>query len=260
MFLVGWGLLYAPLVVPVAKKRDQGERPMSPWLRLYFEVAGAVTISIAAWLMTHFVDKRPFVTLGFAPDRFLRDTLLGLGMGTGMLLLAVATVRLVGCVRRCASSQVIGSALATIGVAMAANTLTQEILVRGYIQQTIQAQSNPMVAVLLSAIIFALLHAGAIQDAPLPAFNLLVTGVLLGMAYAVTGNLWLPIAVHFSWNFLLGPVLGLTVSGQALDGGWQLLALEGPAPLTGGAFGLEGGLEATGATLLGILLLTSLIK
>jgi len=65
----------------------------------------------------------------------------------------------------------------------------------------------------------------------------------------VAGNLWFPIAIHFAWNFLLGPVLGLTVSGSGHLGlGWKMVVVDGPALFTGGAFGLEGGLVVTMTT------------
>ena len=49
------------------------------------------------------------------------------------------------------------------------------------------------------------------------------------LAYTTMGNLWLPIALDFGWNYLQGPILGLTVSGQSLDSGWQLVKLQGPS-------------------------------
>jgi membrane protease YdiL (CAAX protease family) len=89
---------------------------------------------------------------------------------------------------------------------------------------------------------------------------LFAAGILLGVAYAVTHNLWLPIALHFGWNFLQGPVLGLTVSGQSVDSGWRVFRLAGPDLFTGGAFGLEGGLVATATTVLGIMTLLLLLR
>lgn len=86
----------------------------------------------------------------------------------------------------------------------------------------------------------------------MPAVNLFAAGVLLGLAYTMTRNLWLPIALRFSWDFLQGPVLGIAVSGQALDGGWRVLDPKGPTILTGGSLGLEGGLAATLATISGM--------
>ena len=114
-------------------------------------------------------------------------------------------------------------------------------------------------AILSSAVLFSAFHAGAFQGAwLLPALNLFIAGVVFGTAYCLSGNLWLPIAIHFTWNLLLGPVLGLTVSGQDdLNGGWQVFAVHGPQLFTGGPFGIEGGLVVTltSASIIGLMLL-----
>src|SRR3989338_8412707 len=79
--------------------------------------------------------------------------------------------------------------------------------------------------------------------------NVFCAGCLFCMSYRFAGNLWFPIAIHFVWNFLLGSVLGLVVSGQShLGKGSRILNLDGPALFTGGAFGLEGGLIVTFTT------------
>jgi hypothetical protein len=57
--------------------------------------------------------------------------------------------------------------------------------------------------------------------------------------------------MHAAWNFLLGPALGLTVSGtDELATGWRAFALDGPAWATGGDFGLEGSVLVTVTTTL----------
>lgn len=57
-------------------------------------------------------------------------------------------------------------------------------------------------------------------------------------------------------GFLLGPVLGLTVSGTGEASlAWTVVAIEGPPLFAGGAFGLEGGLTVTFTTGLLIVLL-----
>lgn len=52
-----------------------------------------------------------------------------------------------------------------------------------------------------------------------------------------------PVAPHrhsLRWNVIIGPVLGLTVSGsQALHAGASVVMLEGSELLTGGSFGIE---------------------
>jgi hypothetical protein len=108
----------------------------------------------------------------------------------------------------------------------------------------------------ISSLLFTGLHAGAlVEGGVLAGFNLFAAGLLLGVAFTTTRNLWLPIGLHFSWNLLQGPVLGVAVSGQALDGGWRLVRLDGPSVFTGGAFGLEGGLLGTTATVSGLVAL-----
>jgi uncharacterized protein len=252
VFLILWGMLYAPLFVPVVNRLGRTEIVSSSLARLYFEITGAITILLAAWVMTRFIDKRSFVSLGFTPDNIMRDVVVGLGIGLGMMAVSVVVLWYLGWAVPQALMAFSWFALFLTGTAMLANTVTQEVLVRGYIQQQIQSQFGSVLAVILSAVVFTLLHTGAIKGAVVPTVNLFAAGILLGIAYAVTRNLWLPIALHFGWNFLQGPVLGLTVSGQAIDSGWRVFRLEGPPIFTGGAFGLEGGLVATATTVLGI--------
>jgi hypothetical protein len=102
------------------------------------------------------------------------------------------------------------------------------------------------VAVLGTSVLFSAAHFGAFGGALMPAINVLVCGVLLGVARLRSGGLWLPIAMHTAWNFLLGPGLGLTVSGEeTIAAGSKLLFLKGPEILTGGRFGLEAGIGVT---------------
>lgn len=250
VFLTLWGVLYAPLLVPVANRL--GQNVSSPLARLYFEITGAITILLAASVMTRFIDKRSFVSLGFMPENIVRDVVVGLAIGLGMMAVSLVVLWYFGWAVPQAVVVFSWFALFLTGAAILANTVTQEVLVRGYIQQGIQAQFGSVLAVILSAIVFTLLHIGAIKSAVVPTVNLFAAGILLGIAYAVSKNLWLPIALHFGWNFLQGPVLGLTLSGQSVDSGWRVFRLEGPPIFTGGAFGLEGGLVATATTVLGI--------
>jgi hypothetical protein len=68
--------------------------------------------------------------------------------------------------------------------------------------------------------------------------------VLLGAAYAATGRLWLPIGLHFGWNFAEGPIFGAAVSGTGIGSGLIEGKFEGPNILTGGQFGPEASVVA----------------
>jgi membrane protease YdiL (CAAX protease family) len=251
LFLVGWGALTAAVVVPVLKKYAQDGMPLPLWVRLYVETFSALTILIAAWLMVRFADRRSFVSLGFGRENAVRDSVIGLLVGLGMMAGCAAILYLAGWASWSTTGSFAASALAVATLAMLLNTVTQEVLVRGYVQQTIQSRFGALAGVIVSSLFFLALHLGVIRGQLLPAASLFAAGLLLATCYAVTGKLWLPIALHFGWNVLQGPVLGQAVSGQALDAGNQLLKIAGPELMTGGKFGIEGGLIAVVITILG---------
>jgi hypothetical protein len=100
-----------------------------------------------------------------------------------------------------------------------------------------------------------LYHLAGFQGAWLPALNVFSAGVLFGVACYLSRNVWLAVAIHFAWNFMLGPVLGLSVSGQDLANRWRIITVAGPELFTGGRFGIEGSLVVTVVTILAIVAL-----
>jgi hypothetical protein len=66
----------------------------------------------------------------------------------------------------------------------------------------------------------------------------------------------MPIGMHFIWNFLQGFFVGLPVSGLMFSASVLTARVQGPAWLTGGNYGPEGGVLATAPILLGIAYLT----
>jgi len=64
-------------------------------------------------------------------------------------------------------------------------------------------------------------------------------GLLLGAAYKYSGTLWLPIGIHWAWNFTQGNIFGFEVSGNDAGASFLKSTVSGPDWLTGGAFGAE---------------------
>ena len=68
---------------------------------------------------------------------------------------------------------------------------------------------------------------------------------MLAAAYVVTRSLWLPIGLHFAWNFTHAGIFGAALSGsESTPDGLFQLELSGPTWLTGGEFGPEASLLA----------------
>jgi uncharacterized protein len=112
-------------------------------------------------------------------------------------------------------------------------------------------------AILLSAAVFGMLHLENSQATALTALGSTLGGVTYGIAFAATQNLWLPLGLHFAWNYVQGPVLGFALSGgKPLRGTFIQLESVGPTWFTGGEYGPEGGavgLVGRAAVLIGLL-------
>ena len=252
LFILIWGSLLPWVLVPVARRMEETGALYRPHGQLALNALAAAAILAAAWIAVRFIDRRAFATFGLAGRRWGADFAAGTVLGGALMALSVALAWASGWAERVEAVGFSWSALALMSAAVLLGALTEEVLVRGYMLQTLLARAGAWTSLVVSSILFALLHAGTLRGAPLPALNLFAAGIFLGLAYLVTRNLWLPIGIHFGWNFVQGPLLGLTVSGHALGSGWEVFRLRGPALATGGSFGIEGGLIATLTTGLGI--------
>jgi hypothetical protein len=98
-----------------------------------------------------------------------------------------------------------------------------------------------MVALLVSSVFFSLMHIFNDNFSWIGFCNILLAGVLLGLPYIYTKNLWFPIALHFSWNFFQGIIFGFNVSGHVT---YSLFSQtrEVDTIWNGGKFGFEGSL------------------
>ncbi len=128
----------------------------------------------------------------------------------------------------------------------------EEMVFRGYILNNLMLSLNRWLSLTISAALFALMHSNNPAVDITAMMNLFIGGLLLGINYVFTRNLWFSILLHTLWNFLQGPILGFAVSGVTLQSVLQP-ELKGNVLLTGGDFGLEASL------LTGILLIMAIL-
>jgi uncharacterized protein len=142
------------------------------------------------------------------------------------------------------------SALKTVLV-LAPSALGEELVFRGVPLVLLAAVIGRGSAVVAVAIAFALAHLSNPNVTALGLGNVALAGVLLGLAFYAPGGIWTAAGVHLGWNALLAcldtPVSGVPFRIPMLD-----YRPGGPVWLTGGGFGPEGGLAATVAMTLGI--------
>jgi uncharacterized protein len=216
--------------------------PLDAWLAY---VALALSVLIAYRLQGRFVERRPRREL--APGR-AGELLIGAAVGIGLTLLVVLLLWLGGAYRIVAWRGA-GGLLAPTLMAIGAG-LSEELLIRGFVLGLIERWAGSLVALTLTAVLFGGLHFANSGAGIWPVVALMIgPGFGLGAAYLATGRLWLPIGLHFGWNFGQSGLFGLLDSGTSfpsvIDAG-----VGGPDWLTGGAFGPEASLPGLAIWLL----------
>ena len=133
----------------------------------------------------------------------------------------------------------------------------EELLSRAIVLRLAERALGSWPALALSSLAFGLAHLPGNSKAGALSFAIVVVaGAFFGAAYFVTRRLWLCIGLHAGWNFTLGHVFAIAVSGHPATPGAVTGRLAGPDWLTGGGYGLEASLLTLFALLLvGALLL-----
>ncbi len=211
-----------------------------PW----FEVLSGVIVVTAVCLVyvgyVRVLERRPTVEL--SRHHSLREFGLGAAIGFGLFTATVACLWAGGYYRVQGFGR-IPSAQALIGTGLVA-AFVEEIIVRGIVFRITEESLGTWIAIVISALLFGLTHLFNPESSWLAVFCIAVeAGILLAAAYVTTRRLWLPIGVHFAWNFTQGGVFGVAVSGQPVRGMLRS-TLSGPALLSGGAFGAESSIFA----------------
>lgn len=234
-------------------------------LRLFitFSVAAAVAVALG-WSFGRFFEKVPFRELGCTfSGPWLRNLLLGLAVG-GAAFFSAVFVALLGrgmtfTVNTTSSGSAIGWTLLGTLAVFAAGAASEETLFRGYLLQTFSRSRLSWLGIIVTSMLFAAAHNDNPAADPLAIANTLLAGGWFAAAYFRTRDLWFPFGVHLAWNWLQGPIFGINVSGIAeFSPDPALRAIDsGPAWLTGGSYGIEGGIACTIALLIsmGLILL-----
>jgi hypothetical protein len=216
----------------------------NPWLTL---AAGAVTAVVAvgvyAWVVRRTEHRAPTeVARSGATARIVRGALIG----AGMFAAVIGTIALLGGYHVAGLGSVSG-ATALLGF-MAAAAVTEELLFRGVLFRIAEERIGTWIALLLTGALFGLIHLLNPDAGPWGAIAIAVeAGFMLAACYAATRTLWVPIGLHFGWNFAAGGIFSTVVSGNGRSEGLLDATTSGPALITGGDFGPEGSLFTVAA-------------
>jgi uncharacterized protein len=237
-------LVVALFAIPFTAALLLDRRTHVSWVGVALTWFLALALFVIIALVERATAGRTLAQIGFPRKHALRDFTFGLLIGAALFCAVIVQLALTGHYH--VEAVHVTSDLAIAVLLFLPGAAIEEMLFRGVLFRLLEEWIGTWIALIISAVLFGAAHLANPGATAESAFAIaLEAGVLLGLAYIVTRNLWLPIGLHFAWNFCEGPIFGTTVSG-----GHGALAsavtarLDGPAWLTGGSFGPEAGICA----------------
>jgi membrane protease YdiL (CAAX protease family) len=210
---------------------------------------GPIFLILWGWLVLF--EKRPLWTIGLewrgAGQKYLRGLLVGLLM----FIAAIGISAAFGYITfEEGNSQPQGlAALGGVLLVFLGWTVqgpAEEAITRGWLLPVIGARYKPMWGIIISAVIFTILHSLNPNLNPIAILNLFLFGIFTAFYALYEGGLWGVFSIHAVWNWAQGNLFGFEVSGGTAPGGALFDLMEvGPDVITGGPFGPEGGLAVT---------------
>jgi len=216
-----------------------------PWETVPVLLAGL----LAGWILLALDGRGPGALGLYLAPSVPRETLLGLGLGVGVSGCVVLGIAALGGVRWSAEPGGAWAFFRNGAVALWFFTLPaalEEVLFRGYFFQAVAESWGALQALWATSLLFAALHLGNPNVTPVGIANIALAGLFLGAVYLKTVSLWWATGAHLGWNWTLGFLADLPVSGlEMVDSPLYEGVPKGTELLSGGAFGPEGSVVAS---------------
>jgi hypothetical protein len=211
----------------------------------------AAAVGATALLLT-IADMRPPAALGLPMNRLGMlhlglGSLIGVSLSVGIVglqwiagLVEIQYGALEGSLTEVLWAPSLGVGFIVIACAASA----EELLFRGYGLQQLMRATRPWAAVVVSSLLFGVVHATNPNSSRVAVLNTALFGILFGLVLVRHRSLWIPTGMHFGWNFSLA-CMGANLSGLTIRLTGMEIVPVGPAFWSGAEYGPEGSLLAT---------------
>ncbi len=229
--------------------------PIVPGSAFFLTLNGIVSTTLAlviGWLCGKYLENLPFEAMGASfKNNWIVNLLIGL-VGGAVTFAIGAGVGILGgglsfSFNSGAPAGSIASTLLISFLVFAAAAAFEEALFRGYMLQTFVRSGLAWPAIIATSLLFGAVHLGNPNANWISSANTALAGIWFGVAYLKTRDLWFVTGLHLAWNWTQGAIFGVEVSGLT-DIVKQSVLREtdsGPTWLTGGDYGIEGGVATT---------------
>ena len=232
------------------------------WGRVSLDVwATALAVIVATWAtgrLVHGADSGIWRMVALDRSAWApRKVLLGLLVGALVLAVPVALMVAAGQMRFESATAIESPAIviwSAIALLLPA-AVSEELLIRGYVFSAARDGAGVNAAVIITSVGFGLAHITNPDPSLISLIAVTFAGTFLAFVRLVTGSLVAAIAAHLAFNLTQTVVFHAPVSGMALQTPGYRLVPVGPAWLTGGGWGPEGGVAVIVTLIVASLLL-----
>jgi hypothetical protein len=231
-----------------------------PWLEDNELAQGALMFlpatAGATVLLLTIADRRPLSAVGLPVNGLGgRHLVFGVVVGSGLGAAIIGLQWVAGWVEieygtvEGSLSEVVWAPSLTVGFfVIASAAAAEELLFRGYGLQQLMRATHAWGAVIVSSVVFGLVHASNPNSSIVGIVNTVLFGVLFGVPLLRQRSLWIPTGMHFGWNFSLA-CLGANVSGLTIRLTGMEVVPVGPALWSGAEYGPEASVLSTFAVI-----------
>ena len=219
---------------------------------MYLELASAIA---ATAIMLRSIDRRPWSAVGMTRSAVrARPMVTGLLVGGGAIVITCATLIAAGLLRfepAPADGSWLGAALRVTAV-LAPAALAEELICRGYLLSVVRDSVGVRLAVVLTSVMFGLLHLANPGATVESVAVVMISGLLLGTVRVALNSIYAAWMAHLAWNWVMAVPVHASVSGIQFESPGYLAVSTAPAWLSGGSWGPEGGAIAALGMLAGL--------
>lgn len=201
-------------------------------------------IFILIWVK--FIERHSLKTLGFHKQDCLKNIFYGLVLGAISVAIIVFIIMIFGGLSFQLSGYKNFAIILLMAILFSIQGFTEEVVFRGYLMNRVASLKGRKWAVVVNSVFFAIFHAGNPSISYVSSLNLIIVGIFFSILFWYTDNMWLISAFHAVWNFSIGVLLGINVSGIELP--YKILKaniISNNIYLNGGSFGIEGSIVVT---------------
>ena len=216
---------------------------------LVFHWNSFASVIVVTWFMLRRVDKLPWSEVGLDRAAASPPVLLK-GAALGGLTIGAASALLLATHMLSIYPTIPGSWWGEAGrstMILLPAGFFEELFMRGYVFALLRRAAGWKTALIITSIVFGLLHVANPGADPESILAVIVAGFFLGAVFLATRSLYAAGAAHFAWNWVMAGGLHIAVSGVPSHDPDYRVVDSGPDWLTGGPWGPEGGLAAVAA-------------